>query len=180
MGDVKELLNLNWAEIIIGIIVIIVAVRFIWEAVSWLINKLGVKFSWKERNNQDHATLVQHSNSMETLLASNTQVVTKLDIVKNKVDLLESESENAKLADQQLLADRLLQASRYYINTLHGIPEDEVESFTNMYNLYVKRGDGNEGLNAKVQYCLDKLDVIPTSENYVVKKDNPLAGKIIM
>lgn len=187
MGEFKELFQLNWMEIIIGIIVIIVAAKFLWETINWLIDKLGIEFKGKKKIENDHIAIKELSESLSKISTNQDVIMDKITStesaikdIKKDVSELSEDSESAKLADQQILSDRLFQRSRHYLNDLHGIPEDEYGSFKQMYKLYKDRGDGNEELCAKVDYCLKELELIPTNENYVVNKKSPLAGRVIM
>lgn len=187
MGDVKQFFELDWKQIIIGIILIMVVTIFVWEKGSWLLNKLIQKIKERERLAVDHKSIEELSSAVNKISDSQDEIGKTLkntekvvNGIKEDIELLKADSESAKSADKQLLADRLLQASRYFLNTLNGIPEEEYGSFKQMYKLYVERGDGNEELTAKVEYCLNELDVIPSNQNYIVKKSSPLSGKIIM
>lgn len=163
-SEIENVTNLNWAEIIIGVFILLVAFKFVWELIDWLIQKLGIKFSWKERNEKDHKTIEELSTSVNKISSHQDSVISTLNIIKEDVTELKSESATAKQADIELLYDRINQKSKYFINELHGIPEDEIEDFTRMFDVYEKRG-GNHGLGTKVNYCLTNLPVLPSQKN---------------
>ena len=48
-----------------------------------------------------------------------------------------------------------------YINELHGVPSDQVTELTNLMDAYVGCG-GNHGLQTKVDYCINKLPLLPS------------------
>lgn len=175
MGEVEAAINLNWAEIVLGIIIAIVAVKFIWSTIEWFIEKLGIEFKGKKKVEEDHNAIAQLSTSINKISEHQDEIINTLNGIKTDVSILKSdvailktdvtelktESEAAKLADQQLLQNVLNEKASRYINELNGVPEDEISSFKNMYKLYKDRGDGDDGLNAKVDYCLKKLDILP-------------------
>lgn len=43
MNDVKALFELDIPSLLIGLLVILGAVKFIWELLGWVINKLGIE-----------------------------------------------------------------------------------------------------------------------------------------
>lgn len=63
------------------------------------------------------------------------------------------------IADRELLADKINQKYKQYV-TLQGIPEDEVDEFTNLYHAYKGLG-GNHSGDAKYHYVMEHLEVIP-------------------
>jgi hypothetical protein len=58
------------------------------------------------------------------------------------------------------MCDRISQKIRYYVNTLHGIPEDEYDDFVRLMNCYIEIG-GNHGLQAKFKKCINTLPILP-------------------
>lgn len=68
-------------------------------------------------------------------------------------------------AQKESLADRINQKYKFYLSN-NGIPEDEVEEFINLHFCYKKCG-GNHLGDAKFNYCMEHLPVIPA----VVKFD---------
>lgn len=72
-------------------------------------------------------------------------------------------------AQREVLADKINEKYKYYIS-IDGIPEDEVDEFTNMHNAY-KRVGGNHSGDAKYEYCTNHLPVIPVETKLVLKDD---------
>lgn len=62
-------------------------------------------------------------------------------------------------AQRESLADRINQKYKYYIS-IKGIPEDEVDEFTNLHVAYKGVG-GNHSGDAKYDYCMKHLPIIP-------------------
>lgn len=95
------------------------------------------------------------------------------DVSKNMNTLKEHQVEIEKLVEDisnsnkardnatiEEMCDRISSKIRYYINTLHGIPEDEYDDFVRLFDAYEKIG-GNHGVKAKYEYCIKHLDVLP-------------------
>lgn len=70
-------------------------------------------------------------------------------------------------AQREVLADKINQKYKYYIS-IKGIPEDEVDEFTNMHRAYKAIG-GNHSGDAKYEYCINHLDVIPVETKLILK-----------
>lgn len=78
-----------------------------------------------------------------------------------------SESNNTR--DEQLndivwsqkesLADRINQKYKHYLS-IKGIPEDEVDEFVSLHSAYKKIGGNHHG-DAKFNYCMEHLSIIP-------------------
>ena len=66
---------------------------------------------------------------------------------------------NLMAAQREILADKINDKYKYYIS-IKGIPEDEVDEFTNLHTAYKGVG-GNHSGDAKYEYCVNHLHVIP-------------------
>lgn len=74
---------------------------------------------------------------------------------------------NLMAAQREVLADKINQKYKYYIS-IKGIPEDEVDEFTNMHKAYKAIG-GNHSGDAKYEYCMNHLSVIPVETKLIIK-----------
>lgn len=72
-------------------------------------------------------------------------------------------------AQRESLADRINQKYKYYIS-VKGIPEDEVEEFTNLHLAYKGVG-GNHSGDAKYDYCIRHLPIIPVEVKLVLPEE---------
>lgn len=87
-------------------------------------------------------------------------------IIENNSDK-DTQINNLMTAQREVLADKINQKYKYYIS-LKGIPEDEVDEFTNMHKAYKLIG-GNHSGDAKYEYCMNHLSVIPVETKLVLK-----------
>lgn len=89
------------------------------------------------------------------------------EIVKS--GLMRDEQINSlKLANRELLAGKINEKYKYYIS-IDGIPEDEVDEFTNLHTAYKAVG-GNHSGDAKYGYVIEHLPVIPVESKLVLER----------
>lgn len=81
----------------------------------------------------------------------------------------EKQIENLMAAQREVLADKINEKYKYYIS-IKGIPEDEVDEFTNLHTAYKGVG-GNHSGDAKYEYCINHLQVIPVKTKLVIKDE---------
>jgi len=62
-------------------------------------------------------------------------------------------------ANKESLADRINQKYKYYLS-IGGIPEDEYDEFVSLHSAYKALG-GNHTGDAKFNYCMEHLSIIP-------------------
>lgn len=78
--------------------------------------------------------------------------------------------DNLMAAQREILADKINEKYKYYIS-IEGIPEDEVDEFTNLHAAYKGVG-GNHSGDAKYEYCMNHLRVIPVEQKLIMKENN--------
>lgn len=94
------------------------------------------------------------------------------DSIKSIVDYNSNKDmqiDNLMVAQREALADRINQKYKYYIS-IKGIPEDEVDEFTNLHTAYKGVG-GNHSGDAKYEYCMNHLQVIPVETKLIIKEN---------
>lgn len=103
-----------------------------------------------------------------------------LEIQKELTDSIKSIAEynstkdkqidNLMAAQREVLADKINEKYKYYIS-IKGIPEDEVDEFTNLHTAYKGVG-GNHSGDAKYEYCINHLQVVPVKTKLLINDDN--------
>ena len=73
------------------------------------------------------------------------------------------------LANRELLAEKINDKYKFYIS-IKGIPEDEVDEFTNLHTAYKGCG-GNHSGDAKYEYVIEHLPVIPVETKLIFGKE---------
>ncbi len=102
--------------------------------------------------------------SINTLSSTMNKSLVELTANINKVNGKLDNLEGATVED---LYDCINRKCKYYMYTIKGIPSDEFDSFKRLIEAYDKCG-GNHGLQARVQWCLENLDIV---EMGVVNKE---------
>lgn len=95
------------------------------------------------------------------------------DSIKSIIDYnsnKDKQIDNLMAAQREVLADKINEKYKYYI-TIEGIPEDEVDEFTSLHTAYKGVG-GNHSGDAKYEYCMNHLRVVPVEQKLVIKENN--------
>ena len=75
--------------------------------------------------------------------------------------------DNLMAAQREILADKINEKYKFYIS-IKGIPDDEVDEFTNLHAAYKGVG-GNHNGDVKFEYCINHLPVIPVETKLVIE-----------
>lgn len=73
------------------------------------------------------------------------------------------------VANKEMLAEKINEKYKYYIS-IGGIPEDEYDEFVSLHKAYNGVGGNHHG-DAKFQYCIEHLPIIPVKTKLVYKED---------
>ena len=71
------------------------------------------------------------------------------------------------VANKEILAEKINEKYKYYIS-INGIPEDEYDEFVSLHEAYNGVGGNHHG-DAKFQYCIEHLPIIPVKTKLVYK-----------
>ena len=72
-------------------------------------------------------------------------------------------------AQKEMLAEKINEKYKYYIS-IKGIPEDEYDEFVSMHKAYNGVGGNHHG-DAKFEYCIEHLPIIPVETKLKYKED---------
>lgn len=114
------------------------------------------QFAENRLHDREQSMLIQKSltDSIKSIVDRNTTKDKQID------DLM--------IAQKEILADKINEKYKYYIS-IKGIPEDEVDEFTNLHAAYKGVG-GNHSGDAKYEYCINHLSVIPVETKLVIEE----------
>ena len=70
-------------------------------------------------------------------------------------------------ANKEMLAEKINEKYKYYLS-INGIPSDEYDEFVSLHDAYNGVG-GNHNGDAKFQYCIDHLPIIPVETKLTIK-----------
>lgn len=79
--------------------------------------------------------------------------------LKCSISARDAQIEALVVANKEMLAEKINEKYKYYIS-IEGIPEDEYDEFVSLHEAYNTVGGNHHG-DAKFQYCIDHLRVIP-------------------
>lgn len=88
--------------------------------------------------------------------------------LRNSIAARDEQIESLIAANKEMLAEKINEKYKYYIS-IDGIPEDEYDEFVNMHNAYNGVGGNHHG-DAKFQYCIDHLPIIPVETKLIYKE----------
>ena len=74
------------------------------------------------------------------------------------------------VAQKEMLAEKINEKYKYYIS-IKGIPEDDYDEFVSMHKAYNGVGGNHHG-DAKFQYCIDHLPIIPVETKLAYKNND--------
>lgn len=151
MESIKQLLSLDLPSIFLGVILILICVKFVWDLLDWIVAKTGIELRGQREKRQ-------------TKELFNT-IMDKIDKIDEKVEEINKRTIATEKASKESLGERINYKYKEYVKS-GGIPEDELEEFVNLHSAYKGVG-GNHSSDIKFNYCIDNLPILP-SENKVV------------
>ena len=88
--------------------------------------------------------------------------------LKDSIVARDTQIDSLVNAFKEMLAEKINEKYKYYIS-IKGIPEDEYEEFVSLHDAYNEVGGNHHG-DAKFQYCMEHLPVIPVKTKLVYKE----------
>lgn len=79
--------------------------------------------------------------------------------LKESISARDKRIDSLVVANKEMLAEKINEKYKYYIS-IKGIPEDEYDEFVSLHSAYNGVGGNHHG-DAKFQYCIDHLQIIP-------------------
>lgn len=217
MEQLKELAQIDWWQVFLAIILLLVCIKFLWMLADWFfVEKLGLK-TRKMRQREKESELLKTTTELAKTTAENLDKLQKrhtedeeefrenlnnymeesrkdrkalhdemkqftinrvndrqqsLQIQKELKDSISSRDvriEALVTANKELLGEKINEKYKYYIS-IKGIPEDEYDEFVNLHTAYKGCG-GNSSGDAKFEYCINHLRVIPVETKLVIKHE---------
>lgn len=89
--------------------------------------------------------------------------------LKDSIAARDERIESLVIANKEMLAEKINEKYKYYIS-IKGIPEDEYDEFVSMHKAYNGVGGNHHG-DAKFQYCIDHLPIIPVTTKLLYKDE---------
>lgn len=210
MDELATVLNMDFAQLFLNIIIILVAFVFVVTAVEKFSVIIGKPFKWIKKNDDDHKLLMDaivtmksmqethaidkkevndKNDKLEKVLSdfmtevrndikqfTNNRIHDReqsLDIQQQLTSSIQSIVDNNDHRDMQvaalidankeMLAEKINEKYKAYVQ-LNGIPADEYDEFVSLHKAYNGVGGNHHG-DAKYEYCINHLKVIPVERN---------------
>ena len=147
----------------------------------------------EQKHNNDEVALENHLTSLEDCVA--TFIETTQNAIKTQDDSNREHWETSKqireefatsikaivednkkkdeqiqsliVANKEMLAEKINEKYKHYL-AIEGIPQDEYDEFVSMHKAYNGVG-GNHNGDAKFEYCMEHLPIIPVETKLVFK-----------
>ena len=159
MDSIIELTKVDFPSIFISVFIILTGIKAAASVFEWVIDKLGLETRWMRQRQEEHNLLIQTAQNLAALQEKHRKDMEESRTKDKQID-------NLMIAQREVLADKINEKYKYYIS-IKGIPEDEVDEFTNLHTAYNGVG-GNHSGDAKYEYCMNHLPVIPVETTLVM------------
>lgn len=217
MGDLKELAQIDWWDMFIAVILVLVCVKFVWSLFDWLfVEKLGIETkkmrqrrleqeelkatrelakttaenldklqkkhckyeeefrnnlnSYMEESRKDRKALHDEMTKFENNRVNDRQQSLQIQKeLKDSISARDMQIQSLVIANKEMLAEEINKKYKYYIS-IGGVPEDEYDEFVALHKAYNGVGGNHHG-DAKFEYCMEHLPVIPVKTKLVYKED---------
>lgn len=87
--------------------------------------------------------------------------------LKDSIACRDEQMDALMVANKEILAEKINEKYKHYIS-IGGIPEDEYDEFVSLHKAYKGVGGNSHG-DAKFEYCMEHLPIIPVNTKLVIK-----------
>lgn len=126
--------------------------------------------SYMEESRKDrkalHNEMTNYSNSRINDRKQSLQIQKEL---RDSIAARDMQINALVIANKEMLAEKINEKYKYYIS-IKGIPEDEYDEFVSMHKAYNGVGGNHHG-DAKFEYCIEHLPIIPVETKLVYKEN---------
>lgn len=194
MDAITELTRINFPSLFLSVFMTLIGIKAVVSILEWTVEKLGLETKWMRKKREDRELLLQTSRNLTALQAQHLQDTAESNLHDERINdalsafmkdmsqsIAETQSQinrivernlnedrqidNLMIAQREVLADKINEKYKLYIS-INGIPEDELEEFTNLHTAYKGVG-GNHSGDAKYEYCMRHLRVIPVANKWL-------------
>lgn len=113
-----------------------------------------------------HSEMTNYSNNRVNDRKQSLQIQKEL---KDSIAVRDVQINALVVANKEMLAEKINEKYKYYIS-IQGIPEDEYDEFVSLHSAYNGVGGNHHG-DAKFQYCIEHLPIIPVETKLVYKEN---------
>lgn len=184
MDTIKNLLDVNFVSFLMVCFIIMSGVISVATIIGKFSEIIGKPVKWVKKHSEDRELLIKTSEGLNQMQNSmkETQIAIQqysenrvhdreqsFEIQKELTENIAKLTESNDIRDKQIqnilwsqkesLADRINQKYKHYLS-IGGIPEDEVDEFVSLHSAYKAVGGNHHG-DAKFNYCMEHLPIIP-------------------
>lgn len=192
MDALTDMFNLDIKTVILGVFIIIVGLDYAFRLLTRLGDMFGIEFKWLRKRNEDHDRLLSNSDKLNEICEQRnkdmersikhgekieedlSKVSDSLEDMKGKLETIDDRTIRTENASRESLGDVIAQKYIRYIQ-LNGIPSDELDEFCSLHDAYKAVG-GNHAGDAKFNYCINNLQILPPSAVLDVQGQNSTNG----
>ena len=113
-----------------------------------------------------HDEMINFSNNRINDRQQSLQIQKEL---KDSIIARDVQIDSLIVANKEMLAEKINEKYKYYIS-IQGIPEDEYDEFVSLHSAYNGVGGNHHG-DAKFEYCIEHLPIIPVKTKLVIKDE---------
>lgn len=184
MDTIKNLLDVDFVSFLMICFIIMSGVISVATIIGKFSEIIGKPVKWVKKHSEDRELLIKTSEGLNQMQNSmkETQIAIQqysenrvhdreqsFEIQKELTENIAKLTESNDIRDKQIqnilwsqkesLADKINQKYKYYLS-IGGIPEDEVDEFVSLHSAYKAVGGNHHG-DAKFNYCMEHLPIIP-------------------
>lgn len=184
MEQFEQFMSIDFSSFFILCFVFISGIIGITTLIGKFLEIIGKPVGWVKKRSEDHELLLKTSaglNDMQCSMKETQNAIQQYsenrihdreqsfaiqkELTENILKLTESNNirdkqiQNIIWSQKESLADRINQKYKHYLS-LGGIPEDEVDEFVSLHSAYKAVGGNHHG-DAKFNYCMEHLPIIP-------------------
>lgn len=126
--------------------------------------------NYMEESRKDRKALHDEMTKFENNRVSDRQQSLQIQKeLKDSIAARDMQIQSLVIANKEMLAEEINKKYKYYIS-IGGVPEDEYDEFVALHKAYNGVGGNHHG-DAKFEYCMEHLPVIPVKTKLVYKED---------
>lgn len=126
--------------------------------------------SYMEESRKDRKALHDEMTKFENNRVNDRQQSLQIQKeLKDSISARDMQIQSLVIANKEMLAEEINKKYKYYIS-IGGVPEDEYDEFVALHKAYNGVGGNHHG-DAKFEYCMEHLPVIPVKTKLVYKED---------
>lgn len=190
MDAIRELLKLDFTAFIFTIFIVMSGLIAMYTIIGKFCDIIGKPIKWFKNNNNDHEAITRLEDKMKEyadnrikdrqqsfeiqkkLVDAQTKISDSVQGLKDSIKIIsdiniEKDRQIASLiqAQKEMLAEKINEKYKYYLS-IGGVPEDERDEFISLHDAYKGVG-GNHNGDAKFEYCINHLPIIPVETKLV-------------